>query len=180
MSLGGRIDLIIDSGPTTVGLESTVLDLTSSPPHILRPGPITAAMVERVLGNARVREFEPVEAAAPEQPMSPGRLAVHYAPRTRAVRVDDPRELVSFPWPDRAIVVIVGPNAAPPLPDTVARFVLPTPAAAAHDLYGVLHECDARAVDLIVLVPPPDLPEWSAVRDRMARAAPLWNSSSRA
>ncbi len=81
--LGDRVDLILDSGQTTVGLESTVLDLTTREPRILRPGPITAEAMEHVLGGVRVREAIG-NSAAPDRPLtSPGQMAVHYAPARR-------------------------------------------------------------------------------------------------
>src|SRR5690606_19906085 len=87
--LGDRVDLILDSGPTTVGLESTVVDLTTREPRILRPGPISARQLEHVLGGLRVREASGDSAAADDEPQaSPGRLSVHYAPRTEAIRVE--------------------------------------------------------------------------------------------
>ena len=77
--LDGRIDLIIDSGPTAIGLESTVLDLTTTPPRLLRPGPITRRDLEEALDGERVEEHTPGESI--ERPLSPGaEMAVHYAP----------------------------------------------------------------------------------------------------
>src|SRR5262249_12604322 len=89
--LEGRIDLVVDSGPTAVGLESTVLDLTGEPLRLLRPGPITIRELESVLlGRTLVM---PAAGALVEQPSSPGRMPVHYAPRTPSFRVDSPEEL---------------------------------------------------------------------------------------
>ncbi len=80
--LSGRIDLVVDGGPTTIGVESTVLDLTSDPPTILRPGAVTADMLREVLGRvdilprAAARESKP-DAVLP----SPGLMEKHYSPR---------------------------------------------------------------------------------------------------
>src|SRR5262249_57580886 len=77
--LGGRIDLILDSGPTAGGLESTVLDVTTTPPRLLRPGLVTPGQIEAVIGPI-VRPQQAV--ATPETPLpSPGLMARHYAPR---------------------------------------------------------------------------------------------------
>jgi L-threonylcarbamoyladenylate synthase len=171
--LGERVDLILDSGQTTVGLESTVLDLTTREPRILRPGPITSFDLEHTLGGLRVREAAGDTAATDEAQLSPGRMAVHYAPRTPAVRVETTAELARFPWPapSRAALVLVGPHNGPsvPVPEEF-KFALETPEAAARDLYVVLHQCDRMGLERIVVVPPPDRPEWQAVRDRLWRA----------
>lgn len=166
--LDGRVELILDSGQTVVGLESTVLDLTTRRPRILRPGPITAAQIEHVLGGDRIQTL--VEPVSHEALTSPGQMAVHYAPRTRAVRIDDADDLASFAWPGRAALLVVGEHRVPSLPADLHRFTLKTPELAARDLYVVLHQCDALNLDLVVVLPPPDRPEWAAVRDRLRRA----------
>jgi L-threonylcarbamoyladenylate synthase len=167
--LDGRIDLILDSGQTAVGLESTVVDLTQHPPRVLRPGPILALDLARAIGGLRVDEA--VDHRPTDRPASPGQMAIHYAPRTRSVRVEGPRQLSDLDWPERAALVVVGSHALPDLPaSSPHRFDLTTPEAATRDLYVVLHRCDALGLDLIVVVPPPDRPEWRAVRDRLWRA----------
>jgi L-threonylcarbamoyladenylate synthase len=166
--LEGKIDLILDSGQTTVGLESTVVDLTARRPHILRPGPITAAEIEHVLG---VKPVASTLEQAPRGPLSsPGQMAVHYAPKTRAVRLDGPADLELLAWPRRAVLLVIGRHVLPSLPADLLRFHLETPEIAARDLYVVLHECDHVQVELIVVLPPPDRPEWAAIRDRIRRA----------
>jgi L-threonylcarbamoyladenylate synthase len=167
--LEGKVDLILDSLQTTVGLESTVLDLTTRRPHILRPGPITAAQIEHVLRS------KPTAGTAEREPCgplsSPGQMAVHYAPKTRAVRIDGPADLAGFAWPRRAVLLVIDRHDLPSsLPADLIRYHLETPAIAARDLYVVLHECDHLQAELIVVLPPPDRPEWAAVRDRIRRA----------
>ncbi len=82
-SLGDRVDLILDGGPTTVGIESTVVSLHRKPPVVLRPGMITKEQVEKITG---VR-FED-EINLPEIVESPGQHPRHYAPRTRFILLD--------------------------------------------------------------------------------------------
>ena len=165
--LDGRVDLILDSGLAAVGIESTVVDLTTREPRILRPGPISACDLMHALGGVRVRDAEDF---APARPMSPGQMAIHYAPRTRAVRLDTPGDLVDFPWPTSVALLIFGHQDLPELPPLPHRVDYLTPEAAARGLYRTLHVFDALGLDLIVVVPPPDLPEWHAIRDRLARA----------
>src|SRR5262249_880132 len=88
--LDGRIDLVLDSGPTAFGLESTVLDLTGHPPRLLRPGPIEVTELEAALGGPLAM---PEAGASSDRPTSPGQMSVHYAPRTPAFRVDSFEEL---------------------------------------------------------------------------------------
>jgi L-threonylcarbamoyladenylate synthase len=170
--LDGRIELILDSGPTTLGLESTVLDLTSTPLRILRPGPIRPEEIEECLGGnypvytTRQDLARSGEDSAP----SPGMLSVHYAPSCPAVRVDAVEQLGKIAWPAKAAVVLLGVSGSLALPEEVLLFKLEDPEEAARRLYATLHECDALGVDLLVVVMPPDQPRWAALRDRLLRA----------
>lgn len=87
--LGGRVDLILDAGPTDWGVESTILDPLSSPPVLLRPGAVSRSEIEGVIG--------PVRTARPDERVSasPGRLPRHYAPYARLILVEggDPQRI---------------------------------------------------------------------------------------
>lgn len=169
--LGDRVDLILDSGPTTIGLESTVLDLTTREPRILRPGPITAGELQHVLGGLRVREVVGDSAATDDRPLpSPGMMAVHYAPRTPAYRLEDATRLPEIEWSEGMALVVVGEHDTAGLPSWLSTFVLEDPVAAARGLYATLHECDRLGLSRILVVLPPDRPEWRAIRDRLQRA----------
>ncbi len=76
-----KVDCIIDAGESTIGLESTVLDLTETPPIILRPGAITREMLERVIGDVRVETYS-------ERPKSPGMKYRHYAPNATLILLE--------------------------------------------------------------------------------------------
>jgi L-threonylcarbamoyladenylate synthase len=170
--LDGRIDLILDSGPTDVGLESTIVDLTTREPRILRPGPITGAELQHVLKGLHVRHAEGESSAVDASMLSPGRMPVHYAPRTRTVRVRSVEQLDRIDWPERSALVVLGSHErSPEVPDSVHEFDLSTPELAARELYATLHACDALDLELIVILPPADLPEWQAIRDRVQRAS---------
>lgn len=80
----GKVDIVIDGGPTTIGLESTVLDLTSKIPTILRPGQVTQAMIESVLG---LKIQDASDTAISEGPKSPGMKYQHYAPKGRLILI---------------------------------------------------------------------------------------------
>jgi L-threonylcarbamoyladenylate synthase len=166
--LDGRIDLVIDSGPTTLGLESTVLDLTGELPRLLRPGPISRSKLEEALGGSRVLEEAP--GASPAHPTSPGQMPVHYAPQTPAYYARSRGELGTLALPEGTSLIVFGEQAGE-IPQTVAnQFVLESPESASRALYDVLHRCDALAGEAIVVVLPPEEPQWHAVRDRLIRA----------
>ncbi len=165
--LGGRVDLILDSGPTTVGLESTVLDLTSDPPAILRPGPITAGALADVLGfvpDVRGRHLS-VSAIR-----SPGLSPIHYAPMTPTYLIgfDD---LAGYRRPDRAGLLVLGVAAPDEAVAFAHRIELVTPEFAEPRFYDALHRLDELALDVLLVVLPPDTPAWAAIRDRLSRAA---------
>jgi L-threonylcarbamoyladenylate synthase len=166
--LDGRIDLIVDSGPTTLGLESTVLDLTHSPPRLLRPGPIGLNDLEEALGGLRVVEH--VSIGTSEQLSSPGQMPVHYAPRTRSFRAATSEELGKFGERESIALVVFGEHVPSSLPRVADQFVLKTPDEASRSLYDVLHKCDRLGVGSIVVIMPPDVTAWRAIRDRLLRA----------
>ncbi len=145
-SLNGRIDAILDGGPCAAGLESTVVDLTDGV-RILRPGPVTAAMLEAVVGALAVGADEG------EIAKSPGRMAKHYSPRTPVLLVNDVGEARRLEG-ERSFVFELGND----------------PEKAAANLYAKLHELDDGRFDRIVIALPPDAPEWAAIRDRLQRA----------
>jgi L-threonylcarbamoyladenylate synthase len=166
--LAGRVDLILDGGPTTAGLESTVLDLSGDAPRLLRPGPIPPLELEAVVGPI-LRGAK----AGPTLP-SPGLLPRHYAPRT-------PLECVQGDGGPRVDELIRGGHHVGWLTwgrhETLAMprwlvVALPgDPAGYAARLYAELHALDEAGLDVIVAELPPDTDDWLAVRDRLKRAA---------
>ncbi|HEU0200465.1 MAG TPA: L-threonylcarbamoyladenylate synthase [Burkholderiaceae bacterium] len=162
----GRVDLILDGGPCPVGIESTIVDVSTATPRLLRPGQITRAALESVLGRS-------VADADADAPRAPGRLERHYAPRT-------PLELVApgqLPARINALrgqkLAVLAPAAA--LLDAPADVVLrllapPAPEAYARSLYALLHRLDAAGAARILVAWPPAEPVWEAVRDRLQRA----------
>ncbi len=158
--LGGRIDLVIDSGPTTVGIESTVVDLCAATPAIVRRGPIGASELSACLGAPVVER-----ASAGGPAVSPGQRARHYAPTTETLWVESREALAALSPTDRDVVLVVGGAATRP-----SDLVLAEPTEAAERLYAMLRECDAAAPARILIVVPPDVPAWQAIRDRLRRA----------
>lgn len=85
--LEGKIDMIIDGGSVDIGLESTILDMTVTPPMILRPGAITAEMIESVIGNVSV-DAAIIDHESKQAPKAPGMKYRHYAPKAKLMIVE--------------------------------------------------------------------------------------------
>jgi L-threonylcarbamoyladenylate synthase len=146
--LGDDVDYVLDGGACPVGVESTIVDLSSEAPALLRPGGVPAAAIEAALGVALVA---PGEAAR-----APGRLPSHYAPRARVIAVP----------PDQVAAAVAA--ATPP----VAVLALPADLAeAARVLYARLRDLDATGVATIVTPLPPEDGLGAAIADRLRRAA---------
>ncbi|MGZ3448206.1 MAG: L-threonylcarbamoyladenylate synthase [Polyangiales bacterium] len=160
-SLGDRIDLVIDGGPCEGGIESTVLDLAHDPPTLLRPGLITPAQIEAVIGPiARHRELGP-------QLPSPGLLAKHYSPRAKLEIADRTRALELVERGERVAFVAF----ADPV-DGATNVLMPQdPGAYASRLYATLHDLDSQGISIIVVALLPADEAWLGVRDRLSRAA---------
>lgn len=174
--LGNRIDLILDGGPCAKGIESTVIDCTTSPPRILRPGPLSRAELEAAVGGPVVWP-DAAEADGPAR--SPGRQARHYAPRTTLeVRSDAGERVAMLVGEGRRVGWLTTRTDDPEVRRLAASsrelLIVPMPAnpeGFAVRLYATLHALDQRQLECIVVDEPPDADEWRAVRDRLSRAA---------
>jgi L-threonylcarbamoyladenylate synthase len=161
--LAGQIDLVIDGGPTPVGVESTIVACLGEP-TLLRPGGIARADIERVLGRPLL--IAP-ELKQNESPLAPGLLASHYAPRTRvrpdAIEVKRGEALLAF-----------GPQL-PPGAEHAVKILNLSPAGdlveAAAQLYNHLRTLDASGASCIAVMPIPDDGLGEAINDRLGRAA---------
>jgi L-threonylcarbamoyladenylate synthase len=157
LAMDDRVAMVLDGGPTTVGIESTVVSLAGPEAILLRPGMVSQAEIEEVIGRIQTEQ----EPAGPAHP-SPGMHARHYSPRTRLVLVE------SGPLPGgRGAYFWIEHQA------DAARIVrMPDdPRAYAAVLYEKLHEADGEGWDWIAMERPPRDPAWAAIRDRLERAA---------
>ncbi len=154
-SLGNAVDYILDGGATNVGIESTVLSLAGARPILLRPGMISTAEIEQVIGKIEPAPDVPAGAAHP----SPGMHARHYSPRTPLV--------FQIPTKGRGAYLWIAHPA-----EGAQSVRMPADAAAyAAVLYETLHQLDHEKLDWIAVERPPDLPEWAGIQDRLTRAS---------
>ncbi|HJS36827.1 MAG TPA: L-threonylcarbamoyladenylate synthase [Burkholderiales bacterium] len=159
--LGEDVALVLDGGPSEVGIESTIVDLSGEAPVLLRPGRITRPELEQVLGA-------PVSERRADSPRHSGGLERHYAPKTPA-RLVPPHEL------DREIARLKDKVAvlAFSRPDERVDYWLRLPREPlgyAQRLYAALRELDEAGCESILIEAPPETPEWAGVRDRLVRA----------
>jgi L-threonylcarbamoyladenylate synthase len=162
--------MLLDGGPTPGGLESTVLDLTVSPPRLLRPGLIAPAGVEEIIGPIS-RESYP---HTTEPLRSPGLLGRHYAPTTPLEcspddgwdRVEELcRQGMRVGW------LTFAADRADDRPEIVSLVMPANAPAYAAQLYAALHILDQAGVDRIVVALAPKGEDWLAIHDRLRRAS---------
>ena len=164
-SLGERVDLVLDGGPTPVGIESTVVSLVGGVPTLLRPGTVSIEELRDAVGEVALPSAGPEGAAA--RP-SPGMLDRHYAPRAEVRLFDGTGAAPRGPEGGRTAVLLV--RAAAPPAGEIVRMPADAREYAAR-LYATLHRLDDAGFDRILVELPPDTPEWAGVRDRLRRAA---------
>ncbi len=196
--LDGRIDLLLDAGPTPVGIESTIVDLTVSPPLVRRPGGVSIETLREVLQSVTEEggwgqtpeENLPTVENAPQ--VAPGQLLRHYAPRaTLTLYEGAPDAVVAAVGADARRLVAEGQRVGVLAPEEDLLALAPVMAAgathgrilaraygsrrdpgrAAHELFASLRALDAEDVDCILASRPADEAIGRAIRDRLVRAA---------
>jgi L-threonylcarbamoyladenylate synthase len=161
--LGDKIDLAIDGGPCAVGVESTVLDLTTPRPCLLRPGGLPREDIEAVIGERLL--IKSVHADGNQSPLrSPGQLRSHYAPR-HPVRLD-----AVDVAPDEALLAF-GPKPLEGAAYTANLSPTGDLREAASHLFAMLHDLDRRDISGIAVMPIPSTGLGHAIVDRLKRAA---------
>jgi len=159
--LGEDVELVLDGGPSEVGIESTIVDLSAGEPALLRPGRISAAELEAVLGSS-------VLAKQADAPRHSGGLERHYAPRTPA-RLVPTHELDQEIARLGAKVAVLAFSRPDERVDCWLRMPR-EPQAYAQKLYAALRELDSAQCEMILIEAPPEAPAWAGVRDRLERA----------
>jgi L-threonylcarbamoyladenylate synthase len=178
--LHGRIDLILDGGPTPIGVESTVLDLTVDPPMVLRPGGVTLEELRAVLGDVQMLDAAHTEAAK----RSPGTRSRHYAPRAQVLLVEQgAAEAALKELSGKRVGVLVyltrslsvygeGQGEVRGAGGEVIIIQMPRSLKAyARRLFAVLRELDEQGVDVIVVEKLQERGLGRAIMDRLRRAS---------
>ena len=168
---GDAVDLVLDGGACRVGLESTILSLVSGQPVLLRPGAITPAALEAVIGA-------PLADRPPDSGLrAPGTLEAHYAPATRLLLCPGATveaRLREWLGRDARVALLHYTPALEKLEQNPLAQAHPMPARAGdygRALYAALRRLDAQGFDVILVeLPPPD-DAWRAVSDRLGRAS---------
>jgi L-threonylcarbamoyladenylate synthase len=175
--LDGRIDAVLDGGPTAVGVESTVLDPTQTPMVLYRPGAVTADMLTAATGCPVTVYAPPITTTAPEGLPSPGVGIRHYAPRARLLLFHPTADVLGAMRARLGNTTgklgILLPDNWPALPGAV---VFPwgswsDQASLAHRLFAGLRDLDAAGVDVILCPLPAGEGVAPALRDRLEKAA---------
>lgn len=168
--LSGRIDLVLDGGATNIGIESTVLDITTDPPMILRPGWITQEMLSETIG--------PIECAAFDEELrrSPGTRHRHYSPRARVVLIEQGSpgfiEQVCRDHLKEGAVGFAGHSAVEIDDPGFSAIRLGSNAKDyAHSIYATLRQLDKKDPRVIIVEGISEAGEGAAVMDRLRRAA---------
>ena len=164
--LGDSIACILDGGPCSVGVESTIIDLTDAQPTILRPGRITRSQLKAVLQTE-------IRLSSQSKIRAPGMLAVHYAPNTLSMLC--PPETLHDMIDDlcakgKRIGVLAFSQTAAALP---CPHLIHLPDQSEHyesELYSSLRELDSLQLDMILIEQPPENEAWAAVNDRLGKA----------
>ena len=172
-SLGEKISLVIDGGQSQVGIESTVVDLTTTPPRVLRPGMIHEESLVAAVGEVRSQKSE----VRSQKLKSPGLLRKHYAPKAKLVILNWQNEpdlrsqLLTLNFQTSTCHIIA--HTRIPSGENFARVsVIPHDAEAfARAIYAELHRCDEAGARLIVVEAVPSTFEWRAIADRLTRAS---------
>ncbi len=171
--LGKRIQLVIDGGPTPVGIESTVVDLSGATPTLLRPGMIHSAELEASLGIP----IRCLTSASSEGALrSPGLLSKHYAPKARLIlcgwrdECDLSRLVEEFAAPGARCRILAHTAIPTGGLASQARQLPLDPHQFAHRIFAELHECDTDDIEIILVEEIPPGPVWDGIRDRLQRA----------
>jgi L-threonylcarbamoyladenylate synthase len=166
--LGERVPLVLDGGPCLVGIESTIIDCSRGEPVILRPGHVTPEAIGEVLGAV------PASETAAGAPRVSGSLEAHYAPVTplKLVASDRLLDFLNALRHSGRRCAVLGHSQPPQsgMPH-VFRLLPAEPVGYAHELYAALRDLDHAGVDLIAVEALPESAAWTAVADRLRRAA---------
>lgn len=174
--LGDLVAKVLDGGSCSVGIESTIIDLSGGKPRILRPGMITLQEIEAVLDKSKRSksgESQPEDNGS-VAPRVPGNLSSHYAPSTGLKLFSHANLLRALATAESLQMKVSVMAFSDPIKSSsilVWRQMSEEPAECARQLYAYMRELDDSGADYIVVEEPPELPEWMGILDRLRRAA---------
>lgn len=161
--LADRIAGIVDGGPCSVGVESSIISLVGEP-TVMRPGAITPEMFREVLGEVKIKE----STSKPGQPMlAPGQCDTHYRPQVPLYFGELP---AGYTLPEHTVRIAFGAQAGP-IPATVNLSATGDMVEATSKLYAYMHDLDDPKYDLILVDPIPNTGVGMALNDRLKRAS---------
>lgn len=164
---GHKLKLILDGGRSTLGIESTIIDITETPARLLRPGPLSIHKIKKLSGVKVVEGHCPSTTKSKKSPRVSGSLKSHYAPKTPVILFS--KSITSKNTPIAIMSITFKPNKnhkgniLVKMPNNSDKY--------AQKLYAVLRLLDLKKCEAIYIETPPNKPEWLAVRDRLMRAA---------
>ncbi|MGC9455025.1 MAG: L-threonylcarbamoyladenylate synthase [Phycisphaerae bacterium] len=161
--LGAQVDIVLEGGPCSVGVESTILSLVNEVPVLLRAGGTPVEDIERVVGPVKRPRVDP------SRPTAPGQCLRHYAPRTPTVLCDDIENLPSLPR--TGLLTLLPPYSEDGFTVVEVLSAEGDLREAAGNLFAALHRLDAMGLDRIVAMTVPDADLGLAINDRLRRAA---------
>jgi L-threonylcarbamoyladenylate synthase len=164
--LGRDVDMILDGGQCDVGLESTIVDLSSAEPVLLRPGMIAINQIEKITQRT-------VLLSAKNMPRVSGSMESHYAPQTKCILVETNqlKTLLVQLEKEKFTTALMAYSSIEIIPSSVTLFQMSSDVNHyAHDLYQTLRTCDEGNFHLIVIEKPPQDKAWQAIADRLQRA----------
>ena len=161
--LADRIAGIVDGGPCSVGVESSIISLVGEP-TVMRPGAITPEMFKAILGEVKIKE----STSKPGQPMlAPGQCDTHYRPQVPLYYGEVP---AGYTLPEHTVRIAFGSQAGP-IPATVNLSATGDMVEATSKLYAFMHDLDDPKFDLILVDPIPNTGVGMALNDRLKRAS---------
>ncbi len=166
--LGDKVDMILDGGACQVGLESTIVDLSSGQPKLLRPGQISKSQIEEVMQTE-------LDLPQHSHVRAPGMMKTHYSPEAHTIicSIEQIKKIIDgelFQHQYNIGVLAFGND----LQDAKYKKIISMPTEVnsyAHNLYSALRKLDDEWIDIILVQKPPQTVEWLAVNDRLVKAA---------
>ena len=163
-TMSGKIDAVLDGGQCDIGLESTIVDVTSTPVRILRNGPITASDIKN---NCQIDVLNP----GTHSVSVPGNVEAHYQPHAELLLLDTETIVSRLAETDNSIAFVLYNSELAPDRELRCRHLPSDKASYARQLYKTLYELDTPEINTILVEAPPVDENWLDVNERLQKAA---------